>query len=673
MDFLAEAQTSYYTITCKAIRSVLYECACEALQCIIESRTSESPSSALHQTQFQDSTIAGENPRRLEITQLDVDICYSFARKIGRRWADKLFMTDDESNRLVVKIIKLVLENGEFFNKDFCDQVMQIFEEEQCHDDISESDHMSSDFSAGNSGPMAGSTFIDRSVQQQAEHHRLNKQYAKRRDQQTAILHGNVSHEYDQTKYEIEKNLNRVQKSIPYATLIHLGQLDPCHLNSPKELLQKGTAAEWKALPSLSSTNLSSLVHIPNPINMPPDDIQMIHEDQLYGRPALNMFPKVNVKEEISIIDRLASKSRGKNERKSTMWPHDWNIVQMQVEKNKARLHPVRKNKDRKSGHLLMQGGEDWEDEDEMIQVIPKSLLGTELTQADNNDYSMHNDFDDAVDTDTCLGEVLGVPCDDGPVFVQSDERGAFYRVPVQSAVSKSWPSSRIMKKRRASKNNARPEEESNNSHATRNEDQNQSTHRKSRKPCALGNIQWTSQEIQQKLGSDTMEFLEDAMLHGNEESNLIPNTCQGYLKTLGNIHLFEQIRVGQWRGYTDDISVDREEQPNEDQPGKYVLKMRKMAHRKSKRQRIYPNYEEGTKGYQDSKLKSKILRVVKGGKLKKQKISSPTEGEEEDQCMELDLGECNFSVMISSVNENDPPIKISMAFRSIEVSLTDA
>jgi hypothetical protein len=89
MNFLSDAHASSQRFTCKTIRSILYECAAEALRQIVSKRNH------------------GD-----EITEEDIQRSYQFASRIGLKWADKLIgVNDDVSN-----MVKLVLSNGDFLN-----------------------------------------------------------------------------------------------------------------------------------------------------------------------------------------------------------------------------------------------------------------------------------------------------------------------------------------------------------------------------------------------------------------------------------------------------------------------------------------------------------------------------------------------------------------------------
>ena len=99
MNFLSDAQSSYQIFTCKTIRSILYECAAEALRQITSKRSQDD-----------------------EITEEDIQRCYHFANRIGLKWADKLIGVNDEISNMV----HLVLSNGEFLDIDKRDDINDL-------------------------------------------------------------------------------------------------------------------------------------------------------------------------------------------------------------------------------------------------------------------------------------------------------------------------------------------------------------------------------------------------------------------------------------------------------------------------------------------------------------------------------------------------------------------
>jgi hypothetical protein len=608
------------------------------------------------------------------ITQPDIEESYKFARKVGRRWADKLFMTDDESNREVVKVIKLVLENGEFLDKFYPDDVLRLLERP-------EDDHLS----ASDNSSRSSDEYDDLHLESSHPSSPLDDQVSTsepsniRKDRDKTAQTGGHNPSLDRTR----KSSSRIQKSIPHATLLHIGQLDSCNLNTTNELLQQGTAVEWKPLPALPNST-TSLVHIPNPIILPPEHIQEIHHDQLYGRPALKMPPRMDVREQISMIDQLATDRGHEGGRKQTMWLCDWSVIQRQAEKNKERLHPTKVKKEE----------EEEDDMEDILEVIPKCLLeNNQLIHHENEDEREEEEVAEksreetgisSVTTDTItpvgtdslqvnntsaeekIEEVTSGMNNDGLLMIVETRDGerAVRRISSHDIFSKTWAGRKRKRKRQeVARNGTALPVGANDSAPSGNSCI-------AREPSSCGHIEWTIQEVKQKIGQGEMDLLDNVMIHRDDESTVLSHTCQGYLKTVGNIHLFEQCRVGQWIGYMDDIPVDNDEHPDVN-VDKNILKKRKTAHRKAKRQRLYPNYEVGTKGYQESKLQSKILRVNEGkeGMRPRQYIDVD---EQENQCMELDLGECILSVIVPSGNENDVPAKRMMAFRSLEVSLSE-
>eukprot|EP00979_Chaetoceros_neogracilis_P000751 scaffold164_cov266-Chaetoceros_neogracile.AAC.38 len=651
MDFIKEAEASHSRITCKTVRSILYECAAECLRQMVMARTKENNRSKTSQEEE-----AAELPK-IQITQGDIDLSYGMARKIGRRWVDKLIMTDDDSNMEVSAIVNLVLGNGEFLDLSYRDDLDQLettaggrygigrASQQPLHQDVNGAENDARDQSLDDDDssdiPTAGQTQDDNDDSQQQEE-------------------GSGS---DPTGLE---SLSNIKQSIPYATLLKIGQLDHCNLFASDDC-QQGTSEDWHPLPTLpSTTTTSSLVHIPNPTIMPQEQIQKIDKEQLFGRPALKMPPKLDCKEQISIIDDLAYETGdvGNRELGHTLWPFGWDMIQKQVERNHDRLHPTKA----KYGLTTNEEGEE-----QLREVIPRSLLQDRSTGEING---LEDDIDvNGNATRDNLNDSASV--DDEPLFVTTGDSGNVERVSISKGFRSTWTSKKFTRRKDsdgedARDTNVRDTTGDNNAQKSSTESNPTMNQRRviAKKPSAFGDFQWTSQAIRNSLGQDLREKLERTMIHGNDDSQRELHTCQGALKAIGNVHLFEQIISKKWEGVIDDIPHGEEDEGS-GQVGKEQMKVRKVAHRLAKRQRLYPNYELGTKGYRDQ-LKSKVMRGWEG----KEGCRAPR-NRDDNECignnsLELDLGECIFTIVTSSKDVDAAPIKKVLAFRSLEVSLLE-
>jgi len=609
---------------------------------MIRARTE--PLSSENQTQEEE-----EEQPQIQITQEDIDLSYQLARNVGRRWADKLIMTDDDANIKFSALVELVLCNGEFLDLSYRDDLTQL----------------DSTSTFGNRNGIAAVSASQRRGGGANEEGNLASGESSDDDSEipTAGQHPNDTNNNQQLQLQDSSNdpklstLSKIKKSIPYATLLNIGQLDPCNLMSSTDL-QQGTSDEWHPLPSLPS---SSLVHIPKPTILPEDQIQKIDESQLFGRPPLKMPPKLNCKEQASFIDDLAYDITGNHGRDQelghTMWPFGWDVIQRQAEKNHDRLHPVKIRKG------MSANGEGQE---EFMEVVPRSLLREET--ADDIDGAEDGDTGDHINgRDNNLNRIP--VADDEPLFVMASESGSVQRLSVTKGFQKTSASTKVMRTwgsdDESDRNNAEAVDAQDNSNG--NDPVTEERRVVGKKPSPFGTFQWTSQDIRNNLGQDLREKLEKTMLHGDDESQLELQTCQGALKTLGNVHLFEQIRSKMWKGAADD--TPRGDDESDDEVGKEEMKVRKAAHRMAKRQRLYPSYELGTKGYQD-KLKSKVMRVSEGQEGYKPARFRDDYQSLGNKCIELDLGECVCTFFTAS--EGAPPVKKTLAFRSLEVSLLE-
>ena len=646
MDFIKDAETSHSRIICRTIRSVLYECAAGSLRQMIRART-EPLSTSKNQTQQQE-----EEQRQIQITQEDIDLSYQLARNVGRRWADKLSMTDDDANIKFSALVELVLCNGEFLDLSYRDDLTQLESTSTFGNRNENAGVTASQRRGGGGGKDEGNLLA-------SEESSDDDSDIPTAGQNPTNYNNNQQLQQPQDSSNDPKlsTLSKIKKSIPYATLLNIGQLDPCNLMSSTDL-QQGTSDEWHPLPSLPS---SSLVHFPKPTILPEDQIQRIDESQLFGRPALKMPPKLNCKEQASIIDDLAYDITGNHGRDQelghTMWPFGWDVVQRQAEKNHGRLHPLKIRKGQSANG---------EGEEEFMEVIPRSLLRGET--ADDIDGAEDDDTGDHIngrDNNFITSPVA----DDEPLFVTASESGGVQRLSVTKGFQKTSASTKVMRTWDSDEESDSNNVESVDAQTSSNENApvTEESRVVGKKPSPFGTFQWTIQDIRNNLGQDLRENLEKTMIHGDDESQRELQTCQGALKSLGNVHLFEQIRSKKWKGVTDDIPHGDDE--SDDEVGKEEMKARKAAHRMAKRQRLYPNYELGTKGYQD-KLKSKVMRVNEGKEGCRPLRVHDDYQSLGNKCIELDLGECVCTFFTAS--EGAPPVKKTLAFRSLEVSLLE-
>jgi len=591
-------------------------------------------------TNKQNKSHEEEDQPQVQITQEDISLAYSMTRKIGRRWVDKLIMTDDDSNKEVSTIVELVLGNGEFLDLSYRDDMTPLETTIGGRNGIEYASQQAQHrgFNVNGEGNVErGEEDLDQSPTETAERNQTDNSQQQQEGSDN-----------DPTSLP---SLSNIKKSIPYATLLKTGQLDHCNLITSDDF-QQGTSEEWHPLPTLPSTS-SSLVHIPNATIMPQDKIQKIDESQLFGRPALKIPPRLDCKEQISIIDDLAYEIGDvrNQELGHTMWPFGWDMIQKQVERNHDRLHPAKIKKG-----VTANG----EGEEELREVIPRSLLRDESTGEidglEDGNTTSHNNTNDSVSVD------------DEPLFVRTGDSGTV-RVAVSKAFRSTWVSTKITGSRDEEGTRNAVVENNVQERATGNIPAVEQRRVIIKKPSAFGDFQWSSQAIRNNLGQDLREKLEKTMVHGNDDSQKELHTCQGALKAIGNVHLFEQIMSKKWEGVIDDIPHGGEEE--DVKVGKEQMKARKVAHRLAKRQRLYPNYELGTKGYRDQ-LKSKVMRGWEG-----KEGCRPPRNRDDHECignnsLELDLGECICTIVTTSEDANATPLKKILAFRSLEVSLLE-
>ena len=664
MNFLDAAHKSYKRITCKTIRSILYECAAESLCQIVKSRSQQLQNEevVIEQEDHADDAAEGGTllpppQRQIQITQNDIDTAYELTHKIGRKWAEKLILTDDDCNGDIAKIVELVLENGHFLDTCYQDDLMNLNLDRRTRG--RSSTRRMQERNDGEDSASVRSSDDDEIPIAAAESTRPPPPPQEQQQQQTSAAQIN------------NPNNMHMKQSIPYTSLLKIGQIDPCNLNQ-KETVASGTASAWKPLPAALPSSSLSLVHIPNPTILSQDQLQSNSNASnsndsylLYGQPGMSMPKPMNVREQIDSIDEMAYDDDDNHHH--TMWPHGWDIIQEQAEKNRERMNPQK---------LSGKGGlNDHDGEKEVMEVIPRSLLDNELVTGGDA-----NGDGDANGTGRGGGRDSNVNDNDGPVFVEAGADGDVQRVSATRAFQKTSTLRKMIPRRRRDDNDADADdrnggggEEENTANNTARETEQIAIVGK--QPSAYSDVQWTSQEIKDDLGESARESLEKTMLHNDEETEKEYHSCQGALKMVGNIHLWEQIRAKQWKGIMDDIPAGDESEAH-DIVDKRVLKMRKSVHRKAKRQRLYPNFEPGTKASGHvSKLTSKIVRAGEG----QEGVLTSSIGDADGfgkQCIELDLGECTVALLVPAKGDdssNDIPRERKvLAFRSLEISLSE-
>ncbi len=653
MNFLEQAQRSCQSITCQTARHILYEVAAESLRQIVKSRLrlpSDDTSDDDTGKGDCDGGAGSQKEVQIEITRNDIHDAYAVADRIGRRWAEKLQVEHEE----YAAIVKLVLKNGRYLDMNLRDEVTKenlenAIGDEENNDNDTGNDNEEVNDENGFHGVDSTTNYervdsvligneqigdksnTDRNLQSDSDRDSSdneNDEHSNRLSPTDGGIMQGVGEEQSQ-----DSEGETIKKPLPYMALFNLGQTDPCNLHTGSPV--KGTASEWYPLPTLSK----GPVHIPNASPMPMNKIKQPFQDQLYGLPAHELSRAASsnettrTRETTALIDKMAYDG-------DTMWRGDWDIIQDVVEKNrKQRLQLAGKKRKARNG-ADMDG--------ELIEIVPKSLI---------NDNSGGGDEDSE--------EV---------VYIQNGDDENMRRITVNekwSNVNQEMREENIRRKLGGRVNSA---EVANADEQTENEGQIIENIPVGREPSALGHILWSSQDIQDSLGSTTLNVLDTTMLHTDElPSEKKCNVCHGALMNVGSVHLWEQIKAHKWKGPAD-------EAPKQSDAGvvaavgKVALQRRKAAHRLARRRRIFPNVELKNTPRDASKLSSKVLWTTKGE-------NEGIENFEKQQSMELDIGECTLSIISSTSDgpsetgigtSDDRNKKTTLAFRSLEISLAD-
>jgi len=632
MDFIHKARKSFQIQTCLTVRSVLYECSAEALRQIVKNRSRQSIKKLYESTNT--STDAAQQQAIVEITQDDVDLAYSVANKVGQRWAENLSAESDDAAR----IVEFVMRNEKYLDLNYKDDFSKL-------DEIPEINGLSQN----QNDDVGGSGSVEL----------LSNRDTSDRDSTNCSSDGD---DEDSNKIDSihtnsasnaqEKAVEKVPSSLPYVSLYNVGQKDSCNLHTTAPNIHiHGSASDWHPMSALTpptstqlqsqATTSTSSIYIPNVYQMPLDKIQKCQEEQLYGQPAVKMpaSTKSKIRDQISTIDKMAYDNQ-------TMWKGDWDIIQNVVDKNKAKLRQQAMSNKRK--HTDDQQGDD------IIEVVPRSMLD-------------HDDDEDDSDKDGNQTALQGKnDSEDEIIYVRDEDDENMQHIQINERWSQANPD--ISNKRRAT-------EEQNV--GARGLDKNIASTSNAaisitgRPPSDIDHVRWSYQDIKDDLGIDNQVCLEETMIHNNNDRKEY-NVCQGALKVVGNVHLWEQMSANLWKGPMDELP--KEDEVDNAASGKAVMKRRKAAHRLARKRRIYPNVELKMNASRDlSNVSSKIVWSEPDNPAGEQQLIAHIN--DKPQFMELDMGECTISLLLPQAGESQPTNhpsnkKKTYAFRSLELSL---
>ena len=568
MDLFQKAKKAHYTVTCRSIRNVLYECASESLRKLVINKTKDKE----------------EQPTELVINKDDIDKVNAVTMRIGRKWASKM-MLDDQFLEYK-QLLDLVLSNGHFLDVDYQDDLTSFFTDLLSDEDVENEE---------NDGRNLGDS---NEIQDDIVHEESSA--------------GEDSHVENIRTEEI--SVEGIQRSIPYATLLRLGQTDPCNLSSSRDLLQNGTSDNWHPLPHLDSQS-SSLVHIPNPSLLPENKVQKIDEDQVFGRPALHPPKPLDHALQSKMMDKLANMNH-------VVWQYPWDTILNLTAQIEDRLHPFKKKKelDAKTGKL------------ETIDLVPRTLLREEDIY-NHEATSTEGNGDDSINASS--NRQSGEPAQ--PLIIRSDDDGNISMMKKEDMYKNAFSGMSYLRMKRKIdlKDNESKKQRPRKENIIENEEP---VHEVGRQPSSLGECTWTNEEVHYHLGPDVRKDIENNLLHKEDEIMTHSQTCHGALKEVGSIHLYEQ---------SGKLSQDKIDLINS------AEKTIRRAHRKAKQQRLYPIVEDTMKRYEE--VKSKVLS-----------FEVDPNGQRSRQTYELDMMDCvvTFASNMSSKEED------KLAFRSLEIRL---
>ncbi|GFH59179.1 predicted protein [Chaetoceros tenuissimus] len=572
MDLFQRAKKAHYVVTCRSIRNVLYECAAESLRKLVINKTKDKE----------------EQPTELVINKDDIDKVNAVAMRIGRKWASKM-MLDDQFLEYK-QLLDLVLSNGHFLDVDYQDDLTSFFTDVLLLNDHEIQDEENDERNLEDSDKIQGDV--------------VNEELNAEED----------SH-VENTSTEEEISVEGIKRSIPYATLLRLGQTDPCNLSSSRDVLQNGTSDHWHPLPNLDSQS-SSLVHIPNPSLLPENKVQKIDEDQVFGRPALHPPKPLDRTLQSKMMDKLANMNH-------VVWQYPWDTILNLTSQIEDRLHPFKKKKemDAKTGKIAT------------IDLVPRTLLREEDI-CNHEATSNEGNGDDSMNA--LSNRQSGEPAQ--PLIIRSDDDGNISMMKNKDMYKNAFSNLDYLRKKRkidfgdneSKKQRLRKENVIENGEEPVDE--------VGRQPSSVGECTWTNEEVHYHLGLDVRKDIENNLLHKEDEIMTHSQTCHGALKEVGSIHLYEQYS---------EISQDKIDLINS------ADKTIRRAHRKAKQERLYPIVEDTMKRYEE--VKSKVLS-----------FELDPNSQVSRQTYELDMMDCvvTFASNISTREEE------KLAFKSLEIRL---
>lgn len=567
MDLFQKAKKAHYAVTCRSIRNVLYECASESLRKLVINKTKDKE----------------EQPTELVINKDDIDKVNAVTMRIGRKWASKMMLDQLLEYK---QLLDLVLSNGHFLDVDYQDDLTSFFTDLLSDEDVENEE---------NDGRNLGDS---NKIQDDIVHEESSA--------------GEDSHGENISAEEI--SVEGIQRSIPYATLLRLGQTDPCNLSSSRDLLQNGTSDNWHPLPRLDSQS-SSLVHIPNPSLLPENKVQKIDEDQVFGRPALHPPKPLDHALQSKMMDKLANMNH-------VVWQYPWDTILNLTAQIEDRLHPFKKKKelDAKTGKL------------ETIDLVPRTLLREEDIY-NHEATSTEGNGDDSINASSNRQSVEPAQ----PLIIRSDDDGNISMMKKEDMYKNAFSGMSYLRMKRKIdlKDNESKKQRPRKENIIENEEPVDEV---GRQPSSLGECTWTNEEVHYHLGPDVRKDIENNLLHKEDELMTHNQTCHGALKEVGSIHMYEQ---------SGKLSQDKIDLINS------AEKTIRRAHRKAKQQRLYPIVEDTMKRYEEVKSKVQAFEVDPNGQRSR-------------QTYELDMMDCvvTFASNMSSKEED------KLAFRSLEIRL---
>jgi hypothetical protein len=694
-----QAAISSRSVLLSVFRNVLYDISSNILQDAINNQIINA-NKASHTNNNKNS-----DQLTISITQEIIQQVYDTTNHIGHSWYQKLFEAYEYD---AAHVLLSILKHGRFLELNVPIHLECVFSKDV-------KDKYSSSSSSSSSENDDEEVFENDDIL-------ASNEMSSNIDDEIELFNSNQEN-------DIVTSNRRHYNALTATRLI--GLHDPCNLSNPmfefyendstvesrdgegqidhRDEEHKPTSDTWIPLPSFLNNTVednnnkdvssnTSLVHIPIPTILPSNQIQKlpsitssstnsnISYKTLFSYPSRhlthsflynyhslssesnNQYQEF-LKNQIQLIDSISSQpdstfydcsktaesEKGPSSNSSSIiqnkneWIYGWDIIQKASKRMIDRLYSQPTYKANRSNDKC----------GDIVKVIPKSvyeqMLRNKRISSNEDDTSIMNETDDR-------------HCDDtnGLRAIGHNELSMIFPYKVKQQLEQK------------NKSTNRQNNNGNNNRVVKQQPKGVKRKYSTREASNLeSELRWDfKHDVVDFLSQDEKKYLIEHMMHSEDDDGPERSSChvlRGALKNVGSIHIWEQVKKGDWDGYMDDIPDDHDFTNLKENNYGQLNKLRRKAFRLAKKQRlssVFPRCKE------DSSDKKKFTKIIW---TKPQQTSEQTsadgvddavideEEEDAERVMEIDLGECFLCMKPNSKGR-----KRMFTFRSLEISLLE-